>query len=217
MLDHYMGICTGAIRSAIKTLILQPISLPLVLLLRWGYDSYVLQTFDAIKLCDIGRSDEAESQIFCSRTVKALELIKENDTKRYRRVQRYLAYIVNCSILTAGAYCHLLRACEVNTSLHNFGEDEDVAVLVLACLIIHEATHGLMITRGIPYDYDKNLCLRAERLCHQEEVRFARRVMPEVDLGEFDETWFRAYYQMGKWRHTVQYFRYLFRPHEPAS
>ncbi len=196
--------------AQIKTRMLYVILWPLCLTLKWCYERYLLQIFDGIKICDIASPNEAEQQFFCSRAVRALELIKEHDTKRYRRVQRHLAYILNCRILMSGEYSHSLRSCDVNFSLFGFEGDEEWGVFALACTIIHEATHGVICARNIPYN--KAFRLRVERVCHQEEVRFARRVMPEYDFREFDESEYQAYMQTSRWRHAVESIRNAFRP-----
>ena len=187
---------------------------PLSLVLRLGYETSLRQTFDAIKICDLVSLNDAQRQLYCSRTVKALELIKEYDAKRFCRIQKHLVYIVSCRTFYGADYNHWLRACEVNFSRFRFEEDEDWGVLMLACTIIYEATHGVITTQNIPYD--KKHRLRVERICYQEEVRFARRVMPEVDLGEFDESEYRNYFQMGRWQYVVKSLRTIFQPDQPA-
>lgn len=176
---------------------------------RGSYEKYCLLTFDAIKICDLASSNEKEQEAFGCRTVKALQLIKEHDFKRYRRVQSHLVYIVNSRVLFAGGlYNHSLRSCTVRNSALDFEGNEDWAILMLACAIIHEATHGAMLTRNIPYDAEHYL--RVERICHQEEARFARRVMPEADLGEYDGKWHQEVFQMGKWEYIVKYVKSSF-------
>jgi hypothetical protein len=204
---------TEAMHMKIKTQILLLVAWPLRLVLRWGYEKFLLQTFDAIKICDIASADDTEQQLFCCRTLKALELIKENDPRRYRRIQRHLVYIINCRTLLAGEYSSSLRSCDINVSHFNF-EDEDFVILMLACTFIHEATHGRIFAYHIPYDTEHRL--RVECLCHQEEVRFARRVMPDVDLGEYDESGHQAFYQRSRWRYAMKSLRYIIQPDQLA-
>lgn len=206
--------CTRAMRWSIKTLVFRLIQRALYHSWRGSYEKYCLTTFDAIKICDLASSDEKEQEAFGSRTVKALQLIKEYDSKRYHRVQNHLVYIVNSRILSTGLYNHSLRSCTVRNSAFSSQGDEDWAILMLACTIIHEATHGAMLARKIPYDAD--YYLRVERICHQEEARFARRVLPEVDLGEYDGNWHQEMFQMGKWEYIVKYVKSAFKPEQSA-
>ena len=204
-----------AMSSQIKTWIFQVVLWPIYLILRWCYEKCLLQTFDGIKICDITSSNDEERQKYCSSIVAALELIKKHDPKRYCRVQRHFAYILNRCSLTTGSYDDSLRLCEISFSLFKFEGDEEWEATALACTIIHEATHGVLCARNIPYD--EAHYLRVERACHQEEARFARRVMPNVDLGEFDENKYTALYRMNRWQYAAEFFKAAFRTNEPAA
>ena len=201
--------------SQMKTRIFQVVLWPFYLILRWGYEKCLLQTFDGIKICDIASSNDEERQKFCSSIVAALELIKKHDPKRYCRVQRHFTYILNRCSLTAGSYDHSFRLCEIDFSVFKFEGDEEWEIFALADVLIHEATHGVIHTRNIPYD--EAHYLRVERACHQEEGRFARRVMPNVDLGEFDENEYTALYRMNRWQYAAESFKAAFCTNEPAA
>ena len=195
----------------IRTWMLQVILLPFYLLLRWGFKKSLLKTFDGIKICDLASAGESEEQFFCSYVIKALKFIKEHDPKRYRRVQRHLAYIVNCRVLASGNYSHSLRECDLNFSSFKWLKaewEEEWKVFELARLIIHEATHGVMCVRNIPYD--KKYRLRVERICHQEEVRFARRARPDYDMREYDENWHQEYYRKTIQQRMIEVYKNCF-------
>lgn len=191
------------------------IAWPLRCVLKWGYDNKVLVgTYHGIKLCDIASSNEAQRQLFLNHTIKALELVKRHDARRFQRIRKRLDYVVNFPCLSGAEYSDSLHVCKVDFSKYTFEDDEDWVALVLACTLVHEATHGAIIAWGITYD--KKHRLRVERLCHKEDTRFARRVMPEYDWDEFDETWYREYYQTGRWQYALKTFKYAFYRDKPA-
>jgi tetratricopeptide (TPR) repeat protein len=71
-----------------------------------------------------------------------------------------------------------------------------------ASILIHEATHGVVSEKGIPYDESHRE--RIERLCHAEEVRFLKHDHPEIaaaypfDLEFYSRTW-KYHVIMGVW------------------
>ncbi len=183
--------------------------------MKWAYDNKVLVgTYDGIKLCDIASSNKAQTQLFLDRTAKALELIKRYDTRRSHRIQKRLDYVVNYPCLSGAEYGHPLHVCKVDLSKYTFEGDEDWWVLLLARVLVHEATHGSIIAWGITHDEKHRL--RVERLCHEEDTRFARRIRPDDDGDEFDEMWYRDYYQTGRWRRAVKTIKHASRRDKPA-
>ena len=88
-------------------------------------------------------------------------------------------------------------------------------VFMLACILIHESTHGAVSMQNATYD--KNFFLRIERLCHNEEVCFARRVRPDLEIVSFDESWYAAYYSTSLWRYVINTIRYICKPDQPTA
>ena len=79
--------------------------------------------------------------------------------------------------ISRGQYGRTLRVCRVDYA-RNFNSIQypQRNVREYAEALIHEATHGLLFEKGIPYD-EKNW-ERIERLCHLESYRFALHFEP---------------------------------------
>lgn len=182
-------------------------------IIRWGYGHYLMQTHEGIDLCDVAGAGKDKQ--FVVYTVRALELIKSSDPRRFRRLQRHFECIVNLRLLTAASYDKRLRICELDFSRFYCTEDAESAILYLAAALVHEATHGAVCSRKI--SHDKKRRLRIERLCHREEARFIHRINPEVDLGAFDEAGYAAFYRTSRWRLAVDALKYARKPNEPSA
>jgi hypothetical protein len=159
-------------------------------------DSYL-----GIRLCDVN-FDETDDQTFVLRTKEALDLIRQVDVRRFRRVQKEIRHIVNIESLGSGAYMRRFKICKVDFGKFKSAEYPDYWVRAYACTLVHEATHGAISSHGIPYTQaNRN---RIERLCHEEERRFAQRLNDgETDwakllVREFDESkWYLSWF--GSW------------------
>jgi tetratricopeptide (TPR) repeat protein len=105
-----------------------------------------------------------------------MALTKSLDARRYRRVCRYLHYIANTALISRGQYGRTLKICRVDYSRHFKSPYPQRNVREYAGVLIHEATHGLLCEKGIPYD--KEIRERVEQLCHLESYRFAMHFEP---------------------------------------
>jgi len=128
---------------------------------------------DDVGICDLTAIDFPKSA-FLRPTVEAMELIRKFDPRRYCRVCRQIRYIVNRPLLSAGNYEREGRICNVDYNKRFATEPPEWRLRSYACLIVHEATHGLLRERGV--GYDEKTWERVEELCSLEEYRFARRV-----------------------------------------
>jgi len=151
---------------------------------------------DGIHLAHLRWRDDSR-ECFRSTIEASLGLIRERDPRRYARVKRHVRWIVNRVANTMGAeYRWGIRACSLE--LQDLREvSQDVHVAFHACLIVHEATHGVLESCGIAYD--EKIRIRIERLCVLEQNRFAAKLSrfdPErypVRLlhSEFDDRYWR--------------------------
>jgi hypothetical protein len=135
---------------------------------------------------------------FVARTQEALDLIRRHDPRRFRRIQSRLRYIVNKELFSGGEYDRRLHACHIDFERLDFAANHEWCLLWYASALVHEATHGVIASKGVPYD--DNTRARIERLCHTEEKRFVLRARPRAlndIVGEFDETQWSEYWNGG--------------------
>lgn len=148
-----------------------------------------LETIDGVAICDLTPAQPSKSG-FLDLTSQAMALIKSLDARRYRRVCRYLRYIANTPLLSQGQYGRRLKICRVDYAKHFNSAHRQKNLRDFAGLLIHEATHGLLFEKSIPYD--KETWERVERLCHLEAYRFALHFEPgyaELYPGPYNPAW----------------------------
>jgi hypothetical protein len=138
--------------------------------LLWIYRKCESARFDGIALVDWD-----ETPHFVTIVTAALKVIKENDPRRFHRVQREIRFVVNCTRpFGGGAYFSDTKACEFEFEALRSDEEIQFYTYWYACALVHEATHGRLQSCGIPYTPDNRA--RIEKLCVTEERRFARRL-----------------------------------------
>ena len=129
-----------------------------------------LDRIDGVVICDLTPAQPSKDA-FLELTRQAMALIKSLDGRRYRRVCRYLHYIANTVLISRGQYGRILKICRIDYATHFNSPHPLRNVRDYAGVLIHEATHGLLFAKGIPYN--KKTWERVERLCHRESYRFA--------------------------------------------
>jgi hypothetical protein len=154
----------------------------------WSYRGMQVGECEGIGLVEAGQHD-AE---FVSTIVAAMKLIETIDPRRFALVKQRIKWIANASLFrTGGNYQHATKLCVIDFSDAVCELDRKLAVGWCAKLLVHEATHGVISGRGIPYS--RKVRFRVERRCVQEEQRFvARLTESEPELArwlyrEFDE------------------------------
>lgn len=187
---------------------------PRSLLYRWQtklresliYKTSVKGQHGPIKIVSLSLQENSEE--FVTLVEKALLLLGNVHPRGYRRVRRELTYIADSSLLSMGRYDVSLRACMIDFARlgrYASNQTEEWTVAYLACVILHEATHGHMYSRGI--QYDEKTRARIERLCVREEERFAARLthrkftarlVPAFDEARWQESWSRTRKQRAK-------------------
>jgi hypothetical protein len=124
---------------------------------------------------DIILADTQDSALFRSAVPSALQLIKNLDSRRFRRLQRYVNWIVNCPLPYGGGQYHYpTRTCRLDIEKTTKEPDPDYAAAAVASTLIHEATHGALRARAI--GYSGALRSRVERCCVREQNRFISRL-----------------------------------------
>ena len=141
-------------------------------------------------------------------------MLKVKDPRRFRRICRYVKGIVALPIGHAEAgYIEPLKVCAVRFQAPPSEEKLRQYAAWYASILVHEATHGLIHARKIPYD--EHYRERIERLCFQEENRFLRRLglTPESlakirQIKSFNgeayrRNWASSFWS--RWRQSVRY------------
>ncbi len=110
----------------------------------------------------------------------ALDLIALKNPLIFKRVTTEIRRIYHLPSYSGADYTRRLKIC--NMDLSKLGStliDEEDKRIFLACVLIHEATHGHLYSRGI-YQSKANI-QRVEEICCKQMSKFAR----SVDFPEF--------------------------------
>jgi tetratricopeptide (TPR) repeat protein len=180
----------------------------------WLLKKSCLDHIEGIAICDISIG-QGPKDGFLNLTRQAMALIKSLDSRRYHRVCRQLDYIVNTELISGGNFDWKLKICHIDFSKHLTSDDPLWNLRGYARLLIHEATHGFLFEKGIPYD--KETRERVERLCHLEEYRFALRFEPgyaDTYPDPFKTEYYRWYWDSSGqvrgaafWKRLLEAFR----------
>jgi hypothetical protein len=141
----------------------------------WWVKRNCVGHIEGIVICDPAAKNLSQST-FLKSTREAMELIHTVDPRRYARICHQFRYIVNAPLISRGSYRRALKRCNVDYTKNFTTANPKRNLRRYACLLIHEATHGLLFEKGIPYN--KENWQRIEKLCREEEYRFARRIEP---------------------------------------
>jgi hypothetical protein len=118
--------------------------------------------------------EEGLDPLFVPKTKEALDYLAELDPRRFRRVQSEIRAIVKSgSNRYLGSYVRPPRVCMINFSSLSYDKGSKFSRKLYVCTLVHEATHGLIDSKGIPTN-GKNRS-RKECLCVEEEIRVARK------------------------------------------
>jgi hypothetical protein len=136
--------------------------------------------FDGIIL-----ADTQDSSLFRNSVLAALQLIKQLDSRRFRRLQRHISWIVNCPLPHGGGQYHYpTRTCRLDIEKTSPEPHPEYAAAAVASTLIHEATHGVLRARGI--GYSGQLRSRVEGCCVREQNRFLSRLaMTRPEIAKF--------------------------------
>ena len=146
-------------------------------------------------------------------------LIRRVDPRRYIRVQRQIGYIVDARGTAVGSYRERHRVCQIDFTrfpcdwLHTDSSTYEWYLAGYAALIVHEATHGYLYSRGVPYT--RTTRAFSERMCVTEQQRFAARLQSERfdfahDLvAEYDPEDWRESWNRTKWQRWIADVRKL--------
>ncbi len=156
--------------------------------------------YEGIKISDYSSKNDGFKEVIKS----SVELIKELDQKRYKIVKNEIEWLVNSNEpgKYGGFYRRRIKGCFIN--FDNYSEDKKLVSAFYAGLIVHEATHGLLCTRGFGYEKDRRI--QIERICNSEENRFYKKVEREypeyagVLIRDFDPNDWEYFWNTSKWK-----------------
>jgi hypothetical protein len=148
----------------------------------WFLRRNSLGKIDGVVICDVGSSTKQTELAFLAATQEAMAFVKWHDIRRYRRICKQFDIIVNALIATPGAYDRT-RKCRIDYLKYFTSPDPNWNLRYFACVLVHEATHGVISERGIIYDKERRE--RIERLCSMEEQRFIQRADPDWAQAHF--------------------------------
>lgn len=129
-------------------------------------------THEGIQTVDL-MPQSAGREAFFSRTIAALQLIRETDPTRFSRLRREIHYIVHTILPSAAEYRRLSKICCVDFSEYPFAEFPEFSLKAYTCTLIHESAHGYLHSKAVP-DVS-GLKREVERICTIETIRFAQR------------------------------------------
>ena len=159
----------------------------------WGARGSEVGQFDGIRLANMRTSGGSFKQTL----ENSLGLIRQHDLRRYARVRGQIRWIVNNK--TPSGEMEYLE--ELQLCMFEFFEPpwlgREVLAAIYASFLVHEATHGRIFSRGIPYDAKTRM--RIERLCTREQNRFGARLAavdpirypPDMLRFNFDESYWK--------------------------
>ena len=137
----------------------------------WYQTTAKVADCEGIALADLKR----KSGHFQETMESALALIRTADPRRFQRVKEHIKWIVNCTLEQPGAEYHKeFKSVRIDFEEPEEESDRDFTAGFWARSLVHEATHGLLISRGM--EYTDELRSRIERLCVKEENRFICRL-----------------------------------------
>jgi hypothetical protein len=111
------------------------------------------------------------ARVFC-RVEEGLQLIRQHDPIRYRRVIRDLERIwITLLPGPLGHYRQELKLCALD---ERYVVAEDTTPELVASVIVHEATHARLSRCGI--GYDEPIQGRVEAVCFRRELAFADKL-----------------------------------------
>lgn len=181
----------------------------------WLQRTSEVARFEGIILADL-KNSQNQTQHFRETFLASLRLLQHSDIRRFIRIQRHIAWITNHTLAGGGAeYDHAIQTCYVDFDDTKLEADPEYYIGYYACTLVHEATHGVIRSRGILYTPE--LRKRIERLCVREEQRFLLHLtLLKPDLAarinrEFDVSDWKSYWEATPFKRITQHIRRVFK------
>lgn len=100
---------------------------------------------------------------------QAIQLLKHKDNRHFQRVVAQVQTIVLGPLVHWAFYLRNGRLCVLNPRPLSRISDRQRRAAAIAAALVHEATHGCIDQRGIPFTEETQA--RIERICSAEEAR----------------------------------------------
>jgi hypothetical protein len=136
--------------------------------------------YKGVNICHRGLSESLDKE-FEDSVRGALRLVEQCDPLRFARITRSIRYVRSDVWLpgaTAAVYVRSSKVCVMEWTKIRVPDDPQLTVFYTAITLVHEATHGLLIRRGIPYTPSTKS--RSEDVCRIEEAKFIRQLDPAM-------------------------------------
>lgn len=141
------------------------------------FDSLILKTCERKEFEGIILYAIEEEQKFFDIAIKSLQLIKYFDSRRYKKVKKYLRSIAFVQ-MGSGCYMHRLRSF--------FVDELPKDIEYFASSIIHEMTHGYLRSKGFLYVRERQE--QHERICVYQQFKFLEKViLNKKELSEEEQ------------------------------
>ena len=150
---------------------------------RWLNARHSATTIDGVRVLDFGELPSgANHDRFTAYLRDALFLIRFHDPVRYRRVVRHVRHFESAPCRTMAHFTPSTRTCVIDFNkepLDDGGIIHPWYVAYFAGVIVHEATHGYLLDRFVPYT--KANRVRVERICINQQNDFLTRLPKNPD------------------------------------
>jgi len=156
-------------------------------ILVWPYEQWFLRTRSVGEVEGIILVDYPQNTPFFRETfATALQILQQRDPHRHKRVLTHVRRIMNFPVGYSGAgYIQHLKAYATSFQPPQAEAGIRKTAITQASMLVHEATHGLLDSRKIPFDPRTRESV--EQLCSKEEHRFLRRVLTPESFAKVKE------------------------------
>lgn len=162
--------------SGVLAILFSPIRPPLDRLAGWLARRTVVTAYGGVSICHSRLSASLDTE-FEDSVRGALRLVEQSDPLRFARITQSIRYVRSAVWLpgtTAAQYVRSSRVCEMEWTKIRVPDDPQLTVFYTAVTLVHEATHGLLIRRGVAHTPSRRS--RIEDVCRSQEAQFIRHL-----------------------------------------
>ena len=163
--------------STARTILFFPLRLWVLWGEAWLARKTVVTEYKGVSICHSALHLWCNDE-FTTMVGRALRLVEQTDSLRFARIGRFVRYVRPTALLgeTAAQYVRFSKLCLMDWRKIRCPDDPNLTVLSSAIVLVHEATHGQLFSRGVRHTRARRSPI--ERLCVLEEARFIRHLDP---------------------------------------